>query len=246
MADVISIHLWQIEEKNKFTFWTVWSIWVRLSQLEMENQHQQQTGVVLGVNGLSQLPMEDNSNRHQPQRVSRFSIQRMDTADIVGMMPRRRSSVNHGQSLGSRSEFVASSYVTMDDINVAKHVGHPSAIGRSGSFREPPSKGFFFLFFHFKSLISNEWFFKNRINLLPSKLDQNRYVGAFKAHLRDSVRTTRTLQHHLSRETLPSVNNYNPHSTPNRATLDELHLGGELHIQQVNNLFSTIRVIQSE
>lgn len=70
--------------------------------------------------------------------------------------------------------------------------------------------------------------------MVPSKLmAQSRFGVSFKAHLRDSVRTTRTLQHHLSRETLPSVNNYYPHSGPTRATLEELHLGTELSINKV-------------
>lgn len=48
-----------------------------------------------------------------------------------------------------------------------------------------------------------------------------------KAHLRNSVRTTRTLQDHLKRETLPSADNYHPHfmKIGSRATLTELHLG---------------------
>ncbi|KAI9550869.1 hypothetical protein GHT06_000210 [Daphnia sinensis] len=48
-----------------------------------------------------------------------------------------------------------------------------------------------------------------------------------KSHLRNSVRTTRTLQEHLDRETLPSSDNYHPHflKIGSRATLDELHLG---------------------
>jgi hypothetical protein len=51
--------------------------------------------------------------------------------------------------------------------------------------------------------------------------------GGEKAHLRNSVRTTRTLQEHLKRETLPSADNYHPHflKIGSRATLAELHLG---------------------
>lgn len=69
--------------------------------------------------------------------------------------------------------------------------------------------------------------------MLPGVLDQTRYGGSLKPHLRDSVRTTRTLQHHLSRETLPSVDNYHPHGAPARVTLDELHLGEEYNVQKV-------------
>lgn len=101
----------------------------------MENQHDLGTASV-GVNVLQPHAAEDKSNRHQPQRVSRFSIQRLDTADIAGMMPRRRASVNHGQQPpGSRSEFIASSFVTMDDINISKQHAHPTS-GRGGSLRE--------------------------------------------------------------------------------------------------------------
>nr|CAH0110929.1 unnamed protein product [Daphnia galeata] len=48
-----------------------------------------------------------------------------------------------------------------------------------------------------------------------------------KAHLRDSIRMTRSLQDHLNRETLPSPDNYHTHflTIGSRATLDELHLG---------------------
>lgn len=91
----------------------------------MEDQHH------LGVGNVIALPthvMEDNPNRHLPQRVSRFSIQRLDTTDINSMMPRRRASVNHGQANVSRSEFVASSYITMDDIGVAQPI-HPIVSG---------------------------------------------------------------------------------------------------------------------
>jgi hypothetical protein len=114
----------------------------------MENQHH------LGVGSGNCMPnhlLEDNSNRH-PQRVSRFSIQRLDTSEMMAAnMPRRRASVNHGQqsnngnSGNSRSEFVASSYITVDDINLSQPV-RPSASGRSASLREH-AKGFLFLIF---------------------------------------------------------------------------------------------------
>ena len=101
----------------------------------MENQHH------LGVGVVSALPphvLEDNHNRHHPQRVSRFSIQRLDTKDISSMMPRRRASVNHGPPSSNRSEFIASSYITMDDVDL-----RPSLAGngsRSLSIRDH-SKG---------------------------------------------------------------------------------------------------------
>lgn len=55
-----------------------------------------------------------------------------------------------------------------------------------------------------------------------------------KSHLRNSVRTTRTLQEHLDREILPSSENYHPHflKIGSRATLDELHLG-EIYDEKV-------------
>jgi hypothetical protein len=56
-----------------------------------------------------------------------------------------------------------------------------------------------------------------------------------KAHLRDSIRMTRSLKDHLNRETLPSPDNYHPHllTIGSRATLDELHLG-EVYEQKVS------------
>lgn len=180
----------------------------------MENQHHLDAGSVIV---LPNQILEEDSNRHQPQRISRFSIQRLDTCDMMMVnMPRRRASVNHGQqSNASRSEFTASSYVTVDDINLSQPV-RPSANGGIGSIREH-SKG---------------------IGLLPAVLDQNRYGSALKAHLRDSVRTNRPLRHHLSRETLPSLDNYQAHSVAGRATLDELHLGAD-HCTQRNGTSGT-------
>ena len=74
---------------------------------------------------------------------------------------------------------------------------------------------------------------KNRIftHLDVGKLDE-------KAHLRDSIRMTRSLKDHLNRETLPSPDNYHPHflTIGSRATLDELHLG-EVYDQKVSNWF---------
>ena len=69
----------------------------------------------------------------------------------------------------------------------------------------------------------------------PDKMDDNCYDDSLKAHLRDSIRTARTLKRHLSRETLPSVENYHSHSltTGGRATLDELHLG-QLSVPKVS------------
>ncbi|XP_046634308.1 bumetanide-sensitive sodium-(potassium)-chloride cotransporter-like [Daphnia pulicaria] len=171
----------------------------------MENQHHLSGG---SVNVMPNHGEEDS--RQHPQRVSRFSIQRLDTRDmmVANNVPRRRASVNHGQQQSnngsSRSEFVASSYITMDDINLSQPV-RPSANGRSASVRE-----------HAKG-----------VGLLPAVLDQNRYGNALKAHLRDSVRTNRPLRHHLSRETLPSLDNYQAHSVANRATLEELRLGAD-------------------
>jgi hypothetical protein len=57
-----------------------------------------------------------------------------------------------------------------------------------------------------------------------------------KAHLRDSVRTNRPLRHHLSRETLPSLDNYQAHSVANRATLEELRLGAD-HQQGIQKVY---------
>ena len=103
----------------------------------MEDQHH------TGVGNVIALPvhvLEDNNpNRHHPQRVSRFSIQRLDTTDISAMMPRRRASVTHGQGNVSRSEFIASSYITMDDIGVS-HPVHPTGGHGRPSLREH-SKG---------------------------------------------------------------------------------------------------------
>lgn len=61
-----------------------------------------------------------------------------------------------------------------------------------------------------------------------------------KAHLRNSVRTTRTLQDHLKRETLPSADNYHPHfmKIGSRATLTELHLGEPYEQKVLINSFS--------
>ena len=74
---------------------------------------------------------------------------------------------------------------------------------------------------------------KNRLSthLDVGKLDE-------KAHLRDSIRMTRSLKDHLNRETLPSPDNYHPHflTIGSRATLDELHLG-EVYDQKVSNWF---------
>ena len=113
-------------------------------------------------------------------------------------------------------------------------------------------KGFYFSFF-FVQLCSlshlvyiwqgNKWLIDFKINcrvgLLPAVLDQNRYGHALKAHLRDSIRTNRTLQHHLSRETLPTLDNYQGNSVAARATLDELHLGADQGIQRVFQFFSS-------
>lgn len=68
------------------------------------------------------------------------------------------------------------------------------------------------------------------LHLNVGKLDE-------KAHLRDSLRMTRSLKDHLNRETLPSPDNYHPHllTIGSRATLDELHLG-EVYDQKVSNL----------
>lgn len=105
----------------------------------MENQHHSDAGSVIAVP--NQI-LEENSNRHQPQRVSRFSIQRLDTSDMMMVnMPRRRASVNHGQqSAANRSEFNASSYITVDEINVSQPARPPVGVG-IGSIREH-SKGF--------------------------------------------------------------------------------------------------------
>lgn len=67
------------------------------------------------------------------------------------------------------------------------------------------------------------------MHLNAGKLDE-------KAHLRDSLRMTRSLKDHLNRETLPSPDNYHPHllTIGSRATLDELHLG-EIYDQKVSN-----------
>ncbi|XP_046634387.1 bumetanide-sensitive sodium-(potassium)-chloride cotransporter-like isoform X2 [Daphnia pulicaria] len=67
------------------------------------------------------------------------------------------------------------------------------------------------------------------IHLNVNKLDE-------KAHLRDSIRMTRSLKDHLNRETLPSPDNYHPHllTIGSRATLDELHLG-EVYEQKDDN-----------
>lgn len=62
--------------------------------------------------------------RHHPQG-SRFSIQRLDTADISGTMPRRRASVNHGQSSGSHSAPQPSSCVTMSEVDLT-YSSHPA------------------------------------------------------------------------------------------------------------------------
>jgi hypothetical protein len=111
----------------------------------MENQHHLSGG---SVNVMPNHGEEDS--RQHPQRVSRFSIQRLDTRDmmVANNVPRRRASVNHGQQQSnngsSRSEFVASSYITMDDINLSQPV-RPSANGRSASVREH-AKGLIFLF----------------------------------------------------------------------------------------------------
>lgn len=78
---------------------------------------------------------------------------------------------------------------------------------------------------------------------MPAVLDQNRYGNALKAHLRDSIRTNRTLRHHLSRETLPSMDNYQAHSVAARATLDELHLGTDQGIQRVFKFFLLLREV---
>lgn len=93
---------------------------------------------------------------------------------------------------------------------------------------------------------SNDWWnaaqlSNYRVGLLPAVLDQNRYGNALKAHLRDSVRTNRPLRHHLSRETLPSLDNYQAHSVANRATLEELRLGAD-HQQGIQKVlqFSAI------
>ena len=60
----------------------------------------------------------------------------------------------------------------------------------------------------------------------------DRYGTSMKAHLRDSVRTQTTLQHYLSREALPQIDNYNIQQYFNanggagaRPTLDEVYLG---------------------
>jgi solute carrier family 12 sodium/potassium/chloride transporter 2 len=64
---------------------------------------------------------------------------------------------------------------------------------------------------------------------IKSRLSMHLDVGKLeeKAHLRDSIRMTRSLQDHLNRETLPSPDNYHTHflTIGSRATLDELHLG---------------------
>jgi hypothetical protein len=50
--------------------------------------------------------------------------------------------------------------------------------------------------------------------------------GSLRAHLRDSLRTPRTLQHHLSREALPKIDNYHAHlPSGTRPTIEELYLG---------------------
>ena len=70
----------------------------------------------------------------------------------------------------------------------------------------------------------------------PGKLQAHRgFGGSLKAHLRDSVRTVRTLQHHLSREALPHLDNYHAQQTAGglRPTLDELHLGTEPRSKKV-------------
>lgn len=200
----------------------------------MENQQKGKAG----ANALPPHLMQETNLQRQPsERASRFSVQRMDTADLGSMMPRRRSSVNHGQSGTNRPEFAPSSYVTVEDVDISHHT-NPSA-GRKASVRDPSSssKGLksdliWNLFTVVSIFIIVFWI--NSLSMLPSKLAPSRFGVSFKAHLRDSVRTTRTLQHHLSRETLPSLRNYNPHSGPTRATLEELHLGTELSIQKVN------------
>ena len=72
----------------------------------------------------------------------------------------------------------------------------------------------------------------------------DRYGMSMKAHLRDSVRTGhRTLQHHLSREALPQIDNYNMHQyltnggVGARPTLDELYLGEKRVKDKVDWLF---------
>lgn len=75
-----------------------------------------------------------------------------------------------------------------------------------------------------------------RIFALPGSIKDR--AASLREHLRDSVRTNRTLQHHLSREALPHIGNYHIHpdaygtghhghmvSSGSRPTLEELYLG---------------------
>lgn len=50
----------------------------------------------------------------QAQSISRFSVQRLDTADIIAPMPRRRASVTHAGS-ADQSGNSSSAYVNMED-----------------------------------------------------------------------------------------------------------------------------------
>ena len=105
-----------------------------LHTVQMENQ---EIGKMVGVNALPPHMTQDK-NRLPSERASRFSIQRMDTADLgSNMVPRRRSSVNHGQQPGGRTDL--SSCVVMEDAVDISHA--PSASGRNASIRDP-SKGF--------------------------------------------------------------------------------------------------------
>ena len=97
----------------------------------------QEKGKMVGVNTLPSHMTQDK-NRPPSERVSRFSIKRMDTADLgSNMVSRRRSSVNHGQQPGGHIDL--SSCVVMEDAVDISYV--PSAFGRNASVGDT-SKGF--------------------------------------------------------------------------------------------------------
>lgn len=77
-----------------------------------------------------------------------------------------------------------------------------------------------------------------RVLLGVNHLQDKTFGGSLRAHLRDSVRIPKTLQHHLSREALPKIDHYHPQvPTGSRPTLEELYLGEAPENKVIGTIF---------
>lgn len=168
-------------------------------------------------------------------RLSRFMSQRSSEVGV----PRRRSSVTHGQpssvqsdqqkSTGSKPH-IMSAEIEIGDVSAAPNgLAAPAKGERRNTTKErstnrsakPPATIALEFSFDFHCF----FFVPHSSKFLG--VDGPKTGGSLRAHLRDSLRLPRTLQSHLSRETLPKIDNYHSQVPGGaaRPTLDELYYG---------------------